>query len=277
MRKVLILALLSAGRLVPQTLEVRSEFLRVGPQGDVLPVDATPNPREILSPAIVRNGFASFHVVVRSSRVMNYFLYAVTNPPDVLRTTLYKEAFVNHNGEWIPDLLKPPPIANFGAIPDGEAGIPEQTACVYLLDVWAPPNAVPSTVRLELQLKVGRWIIYPMEVRILPAQAPAMGLSSRALPSIEQRSDEAVTEPFLRFVSGRDSVSPRRKAASQRAPQTVREVIRRNVEQDIGLARLADPKVVIPALKQKLAVSDGGSEWYLKIRDMIYRLSSSQK
>jgi hypothetical protein len=56
-------------------------------------------------------------------------------------------------------------------------------------------------------------------------------------------------------------------------PQTVREVIRRNAEQDMALASLLDSKTLIPSLKEKLAAGSGGGEWYLAIRDMIYRLS----
>jgi hypothetical protein len=50
-------------------------------------------------------------------------------------------------------------------------------------------------------------------------------------------------------------------------------VIRRNAEQDIALASLLDSKTLIPAMKEKVAASHGGGEWYLTIRDMIYRLS----
>src|SRR5438045_7395746 len=82
-----LIGLIGAARLAAQTLEGHSEFLRVNPQGEILAIDATPKPREILSPAVVRNGFVSFHVVVRSPRPESYFLFAGSNPPDVLRTS----------------------------------------------------------------------------------------------------------------------------------------------------------------------------------------------
>ena len=59
MGRLLVIGLLVAGQLGSQTLEIHSEFLRVSPQGEILDVDATPKPREILSPAVARNGFAS--------------------------------------------------------------------------------------------------------------------------------------------------------------------------------------------------------------------------
>jgi hypothetical protein len=267
--RLLTLALIAAARLSPATLEVHSEFLRVNPQGEILPVDATPKPREILSPAVVRNGFASFHVVVRSPTVTNYFLFVAANPSNVVRATLYKEEFVKRGEDWIPDVLKPLRSPNFGAIPDGEASIPGQTACVFLLDVWVPPQAPPGTMRLEVQLKVGVWIIYPMEIRILPAVVPQMRTGEpRPLPGVEQRADESVEAPFLRFMEYHGA--HRSKSV---VPQTVREVIRRNAEQDMALASLLDSKTLIPSLKEKLAAGSGGGEWYLAIRDMIYRLS----
>jgi hypothetical protein len=270
LRGPLTLALIASARLSPATLEVHSEFLRVNPQGEILPVDATPTPREILSPAVVRNGFASFHVVVRSPRVTNYFLFVAANPTNVVRATLYKEEFVKRGDDWIPDVLKPLRTPNFGAIPDGEANIADQTACVYLLDVWVPPDATPGTMRLEVQLKVGVWLIYPMEIRILPAVVPRTRASApRPLPGVEERADEAVEAPLLRFMEHHTPGTHPKSAV----PQTLREVIRRNAEQDMALASLLDSKTLIPSLKEKLAASNGGGEWYLTIRDMIYRLS----
>src|SRR6185436_16837719 len=230
MTRLLLLGWMTAARLASQTLEVHSEFLRVNPRGEILAVDATPAPREILSPAIVRNGFASFHVVVRSPRPASYFLLTGANPPDILRTAIYKEKFVKRGEDWIPDaleLLRPP---NFEAIPDAGAAIPGQTACVYLLDVWVPPEAPAGTVRLEVQLKMGEWIIYPMEVRVLPARVPAIAGVTSALPLLEQRADEAAMAPLLDYMDGRGKEARRVSVA----PRSVREVIRRNAEQDMA-------------------------------------------
>src|SRR5450432_508230 len=83
--RLLLIAWIAAASLAAATLEIHSEFLRVDPQGEILTVDRTPNPREIISPAVVRNGFASFHIVALSPRPTSYFLLAGTNPPDVFR------------------------------------------------------------------------------------------------------------------------------------------------------------------------------------------------
>jgi hypothetical protein len=267
-------------------LEVHSEFLRVNPQGKIITTDATPKPREILSPAVVRNGFASFHIVVRSPRPISYFLFVDTYPQkNVFRTAIYKEVFVNRGGEWIPDALKPLRHPNFDVIPDSEAGIPGQTANAYLLDVWVPPEAPFETVRLEVQLKIGDWVIYPMEVRILAARAPSIVRNAKALPEIEQRVDEAVTVPLLAYTGrhgeGPDPTrSPRANGKGQSdltPPRTVRDVVRRNAEQDMALALLLDSKNLVPAMKQKMEAAAGnGGEWYLGIRDLIYRQLKSR-
>src|SRR5437667_9059574 len=70
--RLVFIGLIAAARLAPQTVNVYSEFLRVNPRGEILAADATPKPREILSPAVVRNGFASFQIVVRSPRPTSY-------------------------------------------------------------------------------------------------------------------------------------------------------------------------------------------------------------
>src|SRR6478672_8455053 len=101
-----ILGLLAAGAFAAETLEIHSEFLRVNPQGKVLGVDVDPKPREILSPAVVRNGYASFHIVVRSSHPTSFFLFASANPASAVRTIIYKEKFVKRGDDWIPDTLE---------------------------------------------------------------------------------------------------------------------------------------------------------------------------
>src|SRR5262249_12902406 len=258
---------IAAARLVSQTLEVHSEFLRVNPQGEILAADATPKPREILSPALVRNGFASFQIVVRSPRPTNYFLFVGSNPPNVFRTEIYKETFVKRGDDWIPDTLEPLRSPNLDSIPGG--GVPRQTACAYLLDVWVPRDTPAGTVRLEAQLKVGDWTIYPMEVRILPVTVPATAKLGDPLPEIGGRLDEAVMAPLLAFLNGKPS-----GPAGRRAPQTLRDVVRRNAEQDMALARALDSGALRSLFRQKLEAPSLGGEWYLEVRDLIYRESS---
>src|SRR5437660_10060473 len=97
-----VTALALAGCLLhAQSLEIYSEFQRFDPFGKVVAADRAETPREILSPAVARNGFASFHVVVSVPPESNYFLYIVTNPVDACRVALYKERFIKTSNGWM--------------------------------------------------------------------------------------------------------------------------------------------------------------------------------
>ena len=50
--------------LQAQSVDINPEFRRVDPFGAVVEADRGLVAREILSPALARNGFASFHIVV---------------------------------------------------------------------------------------------------------------------------------------------------------------------------------------------------------------------
>ena len=166
----ILMGALTATALRAQSLEIYSEFQRVDPFGSIVAVDRAERPREILSPAVPRNGYASFHVVVSVPPKTNYLLYVVTNPLDACRVALYKEHFVKTGGGWIPDTLaEVHRLPDFGAMPDPDEDIPGQNTRAYLLDVWIPPTASPGRFRLEAQLKVGYWIVRPMEVRVISA------------------------------------------------------------------------------------------------------------
>ena len=112
-------------------------------------------PREILSPAVARNGFASFHIAVSVPPKESYFLYVVTNPIEACHVALYKEHFVKTPSGWIPDrLTEVHRLPDFGVMPDPDDGVEGQTTRVYLLDLWIPPTADLSRFRVEVQLKV---------------------------------------------------------------------------------------------------------------------------
>jgi hypothetical protein len=257
------LALALAGWLRGQSLAVYSEFQRPDPFGQIVAADRGANPREILSPAAPRNGFVSFHIAVTAPPNTNYFLYIVTTPLNACRVALYKEHFNKTEAGWIPDALEPVMhLPHFGAMPDPAANIPEQTTRVYLLDVWIPPEARPPGFRLEVQLKTGDWIVWPMEVRVLPMSVPAApGSVARPLPPVEQSADAAARAPVEDYFAG---VSESREIDTD----TVRAVIRRNAVQDVTLARPLDRDAL---RKLWQAPHAAGAEWYLSIRGWIYK------
>ena len=246
-----------------QALHVYSEFQRPDPFGEIVMPDRGATPREILSPAAPRNGFVSFHIAVSVPAGQNYFLYIVPNPVDACRVSLYKEQFTKTQAGWIPDALEPVlHLPHFGAMPDPAANIPGQTTRAYLLDIWIPPDARPPGFRLEVQLKVGEWVVWPMEVRVLPASVPAVsGDTKRALPAIGQSADAAAGAPVEDWIAG---VNESREIDID----TVRAVIRRNALQDMALAKAGDRQAI---RKLWAAPRPAGAEWYLRLRDFIYK------
>src|SRR5262245_41214243 len=98
------LALVSfAASLPAQELFVRSEFQRVGADGKVIQQDRAERPREILSPAMARNGFTSYIVTANVPAGVDYALEIGQNPENFVRVVLYRQQY-NPNG--IPDRLE---------------------------------------------------------------------------------------------------------------------------------------------------------------------------
>ena len=246
-----------------QSVQVYSEFDRVDPFGAIVSVDRGVKPREILSPAVPRNGFLSLHVAVTVPPHEDYFLYVVPSPKDACHVAVYKEHFTATRAGWIPDALEPVlRLPHFGAMPDPAEKIPQQTTRVYLLDLWIPPNARPPGFRLELQLKVGDWVVWPIEVRVLPFAVPVQsGGLTRPLPPVDQPADAATRAPVEDLFAG---VTESREIDVD----SVRAVIRRNAIQDVVLARTLDRNAL---RKQLNAPRPAGAEWYLHVRDWIYR------
>jgi len=258
-----LLSLAGAAMLRGQSLAVYSELQRVDPFSRIVAADRGARPREILSPAVPRNGFLSLHVAVTAPAATNYFLYVVTTPLNACRVALYKEHFTKTEAGWIPDALDPiTRLPHFGAMPDAAAGIPGQTTRVYLLDIWIPPEARPPGFRLEVQLKTGDWIVWPIEVRVLPVTVPAAkGDATRPLPGIAQSAAQAARAPVEDYFEGV-------RESHEIDADTVRAVIRRNAIQDAALAAQLD-RDALKKLWQ--APHPDGAEWYLRIRDWIYR------
>ena len=223
--KLFALALFISAGIYAQTVEVYSEFQ------PLVPVPDAPEPREIISPAVARNGFATFQVRVNASAGTNYFLFCQTNPPGLVDAKLFKIELPNA-------ALDPVRSPNFGVIPDG------QNWRDYLLDVWVPPDAEPGRrVRLELQLKVGEWIVYPMELRIQKATVPG--------PS--HPSD---------------------------VPANFAAALERNHRQDQAFEQMLQLPEVWLMTAQHIAngwtansrfFPTRDDEWYLKVRDLLYK------
>jgi len=253
----------------PQSPDLRivSEFQRFTPFGSPLPQDREFAPREILSPALARNGHLSLHVIVTGPTGTNYFLYAGTNPPGSVTVRLYREWFVPCGAALCPDWLTEQPSGTFGAIPESVFDKHGQTTRVYLLDVWAPPSAPPGRVRVEAQLKSGTWLIAPMEVRVVDRVVPEIAAApSENIAPLEAPSSATAGAQLLRYSAGLPPQSPP-------ALLRVRDIIQRNAAEDMALAhsRGIDPLELYFAAAPPFAQPVMGPEWYLRVRDLIYR------
>ena len=259
-----------------QSVDIYPEFRRVDPFGAVVAADRGLVPREILSPAVPRNAHASFHVVVSVPPKESYLLYVATNPLNACRVSLYREHFTRTSHGWIPETLtEVTQLPDFGVAPDPDDGIEGQNTRLYLLDLWVPPDSNPGRFRLEVQLKVGEWIVRPMELRVVEAWVPEIPAASRpaVLPAVEQGSDAAALGALREYESG---VSPRVAAR----PATLREIVYRNAAQDMMLAGLLDREIggkeaierrALELLRSNYAggLSVYGAEWYLRLRDFL--------
>jgi hypothetical protein len=146
--KPLLLTLLIAAFAQAQPLTVYSEFARIDTKtGEVL---APETPREIISPAVVRNGFTSFQVVVQAPPDDKWWLFIGQNPENAFKITMYKES-----GEALQPLDLP---------------IQSQGTAIFWMDVWTDATAPVRRVKLEPELNLhDDWVIYPLEARVVDA------------------------------------------------------------------------------------------------------------
>jgi hypothetical protein len=268
------LASIALSCLVPalapaQEIRIYSEFQRFDPFGEPVVPDRGLPPREILSPSIARNGHLSVHVVITAPKGTNYFLYAASNPPDLVDLTLYREHFVRCGNGYCPDWLTPQPTPAFGAIPESLFEMPGQNTRCYLLDIHAHSDTPPRRVRVEALLKVGTWQVAPMEVRIMAPTVPSYyALEHR--DELAPLDAPASATAHLQLLRGLAQMPPVMPAALIR----LRQITQRNAAEDVLLANSfgrrfpeLDLLSLTPALWPGI-----GAEWYLRVRDFLNNL-----
>ncbi len=148
MKTAALLLLMSASFAAnAQPLRVYSEFAKIDAAGKVT---APAEPREILSPAIARNAFSSFQVVVDVPRGTPYQLYIAQNPENAVEVTLYRE-----NGDKLERVEQP---------------VSGNATQVFWMDLWTARDSPVQRIKVEPQLHVNNdWVIYPMEARVMAA------------------------------------------------------------------------------------------------------------
>jgi hypothetical protein len=273
-----------------QDIRLYSEFERFDPFGNAVAADRDLNPREILSPAMARNGHLSLHVVITAPAGTNYLLYTGSNPPGILQVRLYREHFSRCGADgYCPDWLTPQNTPAFGAIPEYDSDLaPEvrasQTTRCYLLDIWAPPDTPPRRVRVEVLLKLGTWYVAPLEVRVVEPLVPNVppDIASHRAPDaviaddvapIDAPSSATAEEQLLRYLAGLPPQLPLQLLR-------VRDFIQRNAAEDMLVARSLELREDVPGPRfpwlnllswSPLAHPGVGAEWYLRVRDFLYQ------
>lgn len=227
------LMLLLAAASVAQPLRVYSEFAEINAQGEAV---APESPREILSPAIVRNGFTSFQVVIQAPKATPFTLYVGQNPAEAVKVTMYRKA----GDRW------------------ERVELPYQSDSTQVLwmDLWTDRDAPVRRIKIEPQLFLnGDWVVYPMEARVVTASIP----DDAPVPQ------DAATpwEAMRNFLCGKPAGGPAPDAAASRF---------RNVHQDLALAAKAPKEELQKLLGACTAPPPSNPESYLRIRDYLLRL-----
>jgi len=278
--RLLLAACVAASFASAQRLEVYSQFRRVDPWGRIVSADRMGEPREILSPMVARNAHAGFFLVAVPPPGEWATIYVGQNPENAVTARLYRVSFLKQGDEWIPSQMKEVKLPFQGRLPD-HAEAPEQKAFVFWLDVWVAPDSPVRRIKLEPQLNIGdRWIIYPMEVRIMPLIVPSEIGTPLDLLTPDRRSDSGAMARLRAFFCGGGV------AGNPAAPGTMAYAMDRLVLQDMAAAKaLGEGEAKIKLLGEVLRAAGAVSsqawcedrepppnvDWYLRFRDALYR------
>jgi hypothetical protein len=234
MKWALILGILAAAAGA-QTVQVYSEFARLSESGAVI---APAEPREILSPAALRNAFSTFQIAIEAPPGTKYSVFLGQNPADAVKATLYRR-----NG----DKLEP-------------VGLPYEgvSSQVFWLDIWVDATAPVRRVKVEPQVFINDdWVSYPMEVRVSDIVMPDRPASSAGIASPLEMANSFLCGGKVRPIAGR--------------PPLGAELQFRNAQQDLALLAQSSP-----AQREEARKVMGGCgptpvdpELYLRLRDLF--------
>jgi hypothetical protein len=210
-----------------------TEFARIGPDGEP---QAPESPREVLSPAVARNAYATFQLVVKPGQGNTASLWIGQNPENSFRVNLYRE----QGGKLIPT-AEPVEIKNTE---------------VLWMDVFVSRATPVSRIKLEPELYVKEdWVIYPMEIRVAETIIPDSVTSSGSASAME------VMRSFV--------CSKKLEASAATPPSTRANLIFRNALQDVQLAQAAPKDEIQKRFGACAQPEPANPEYYLRIRDYL--------
>jgi hypothetical protein len=262
LRHLILFAVAAAA--AAQDIRVLSEFRRVDAAGQIIAADRGGSPREVLSPAVPRNAYSSFRIVVTLPPGSEIWLEIGQNPENAVDVTFYQETAGGAlRAVAMPYKTKLP------------AGI--GTTMIWM-DMWVKADAPVDRIKVEPQLySDGRWFTYPMEVRIIDPVVPAVKLAPAGAPA-DAPADAAVRALLRERFCGE-------KPAAGGVPPTIWHLTRRNAMQDLAMVSLEAARTALlkvtgaPTINQWCTAppaSPNGPEWYLRFRDAIYRAASNK-
>ncbi|HEY1755672.1 MAG TPA: hypothetical protein VGG72_09780 [Bryobacteraceae bacterium] len=223
-----------------QPLSVYSDLAQID---GLAKVTAPETPREILSPALVRNGFNSFQVVVEAPAEAKWWLFVGQNPENAVKVTLYRE---------LAGSLEP-------------VDLPYQSSGTQVLwmDLWVEGERPIQRIKVEPELYLNDdWVTYPIEGRVMEARVPLGPPLSAQSP---RQNPWALMRGDVCHVPGDFSSGPGPSLEGLRF---------RNVQQDLRLmdAHEAAKEDVRKLLGGCDAEIPSDPESYLRIRDYLFRL-----
>ena len=155
-------------------LQFQPEYLRTGPEGEIVPADraAAGQPRA-LSLAGARRGYVSLQVIAKFATPGEYSL-ALT-PTSGLQVDVFREWYHAIDGEktFYPDALVPVRMPYSSRLPEPDNRIPAQKAQAFWVDVWIPGDARPGEYRLQFRLTSPEGAAeVTVPIRVLAASVP---------------------------------------------------------------------------------------------------------
>ncbi len=214
-------------------------------------------PREILSPAVARNGHLSLHVVISGAgRHQLSSLYRLQSARTFCESNSIANISPHAATISVPDWLAEQNSPTFGAIPEfrhdlARPAMDQQTTRCYLLDIWAPPDTPPRRVRVEALLKTGTWLVAPLEVRVLATCYTRCAVTT----GLQKMSRHWTSLRAPRRRSSCSDTSPGCRSNCPASMLRVRDMIQRNAAEDMLLARSFEHRAAVSGTQPIVVVA----------------------
>lgn len=238
--KFLLRIALAAPFLNAQSLSVYSELAHINQLGEVTVPET---PREILSPALARNAYTSFQLVVHALPGAEWRLYVGQNPENAVRVSMYRELG--------------------GDLEHVDLPYDSDGTKVFWMDLWTAGDAPVRRVKVEPEIFVNNdWVIYPIEARVMDARVP-----EEAHVEPREFGTSSPREAMRGYLC--DAQQQSRAHASE---VSIAALSFRNALQDVALARQASKDELKKLFGACDAPTPENPESYLRIRDYLFRL-----